>query len=138
GKGANGVEVDGLSSIAQRQGAKAVMATLWPVADASTALLMERFYRLRESGKLTKAEALRQAQLTLLTGNAVAGDGGAPGAAAVAVAVAGDASARGARAVGSSSAGAGTGAAAMFVTDQKAPYAHPYYWAPFVLMGNWL
>ncbi|WP_434735676.1 CHAT domain-containing protein [Accumulibacter sp.] len=22
--------------------------------------------------------------------------------------------------------------------DPARPYAHPYYWAPFVLMGNWL
>ncbi|MCW2314425.1 CHAT domain-containing protein, partial [Rhodoferax antarcticus] len=128
GKGANGVEVDGLSSIAQRQGAKAVMATLWPVADASTALLMERFYRLRESGKLTKAEALRQAQLTLLTGNAAGGDG------AVMVV---DEAARGARVVAAPTDKAGVTATA-FATNPKAPYAHPFYWAPFVLMGNWL
>jgi CHAT domain-containing protein len=25
-----------------------------------------------------------------------------------------------------------------FKVDTKAPYAHPYYWAPFILMGNWL
>lgn len=25
-----------------------------------------------------------------------------------------------------------------FQPDSKAPYAHPYYWAPFFLMGNWL
>jgi CHAT domain-containing protein len=24
-----------------------------------------------------------------------------------------------------------------FVTDPARPYAHPYYWAPFLLMGNW-
>ena len=35
------------------------LATLWPVADANTAQLMQSFYRLREEQKLTKAEALR-------------------------------------------------------------------------------
>ncbi len=25
-----------------------------------------------------------------------------------------------------------------FTTDPGAPFAHPYYWAPFILMGNWL
>lgn len=24
-----------------------------------------------------------------------------------------------------------------FKVDPKAPYAHPYYWAPFILIGNW-
>jgi CHAT domain-containing protein len=22
--------------------------------------------------------------------------------------------------------------------DPKAPFAHPYFWAPLILMGNWL
>ena len=25
----------------------------------------------------------------------------------------------------------------LFKPDPKAPYAHPYYWAPFILIGNW-
>ena len=29
-------------------------------------------------------------------------------------------------------------AAGNFKMDTKAPFAHPYYWAPFILMGNWL
>jgi CHAT domain-containing protein len=24
-----------------------------------------------------------------------------------------------------------------FETDPSRPYAHPYFWAPFILMGNW-
>jgi CHAT domain-containing protein len=32
---------------------------------------------------------------------------------------------------------AGTPAAGEFKPDPKAPFAHPYYWAPFILMGNW-
>ncbi len=118
GKGADGREVDGLSFIAQRQGAKAVVATLWPVADASTAQLMERFYSLRESRKLTKAEALRQAQLALLRGETPL-----------------DTKTDDQR--GAKRADVGSAQAA-YVTDPKAPYAHPYYWAPFILMGNWL
>ena len=33
-----------------------------------------------------------------------------------------------------------TGAAppAAFTPPHGARYAHPYYWAPFILMGNWL
>jgi tetratricopeptide (TPR) repeat protein len=25
----------------------------------------------------------------------------------------------------------------IFQTDASAPYAHPYFWAPFILFGNW-
>ncbi len=25
-----------------------------------------------------------------------------------------------------------------FKTDPNAPFAHPFFWAPFILMGNWL
>jgi CHAT domain-containing protein len=86
----DGAEVEGFGTLAQRQGAKSVIASLWPVADESTSRLMQEFYRIRESSPgMTKLEALREAQLELLHG-------------------------------------AGT------------PYAHPYYWAPFFLMGNWL
>ncbi len=27
---------------------------------------------------------------------------------------------------------------ALFKTDLNAPFAHPYFWSPFILMGNWL
>jgi CHAT domain-containing protein/tetratricopeptide (TPR) repeat protein len=96
GTGANGKEVEGFGVLAQRKGAKAVIATLWPVADASTNELMQTFYQIRESKPgTTKAEALRQAQLELLNGSVKFGGGPA------------------------------------------APYTHPYYWAPFILIGNW-
>lgn len=87
GRDAQGREIEGFGVIAQQQGARAVLATLWPVADQSTAKLMAEMYRRRQEQNLTKTEALRQAQLLLLS--------------------------------------------------QKR-YAHPFYWAPFILMGNWL
>lgn len=87
GRDAQGREIEGFGVIAQRQGAKAVLATLWPVSDQSTATLMAEMYRRRQEEKLTKAEALRQAQLSLLS---------------------------------------------------QSRYSHPFYWAPFILMGNWL
>lgn len=45
-------------------GASALVVSLWPVADISTALLMERFYARLASGE-TASSALREAQLTL-------------------------------------------------------------------------
>src|SRR5207253_1299522 len=47
GPGADGREVEGFGVLAQRQGAKAIIATLWPVSDESTRLLMRHFYELR-------------------------------------------------------------------------------------------
>ncbi len=89
--GAEGREVEAFGVLAQRQGAKSVLATLWAVADDSTQNLMQAFYRQRETEVgLSKAEALRQAQLSLLHGNGF-----------------------------------------------WRPYEHPYYWAPFILLGNW-
>ncbi len=91
----DGTEVEGFGTLAQRQGAKAVIASLWPVADASTSQLMQEFYRIREtSAGIPKLEALREAQLQLLRGEGQSKPG--------------------------------------------ASYAHPFYWAPFFLMGNWL
>lgn len=86
GRDAQGREIEGFGVIAQQQGAKAVLATLWPVADQSTALLMADLYKQRQSQRLTKIEALRQAQLGLMA---------------------------------------------------QPRFAHPFYWAPFILMGNW-
>jgi CHAT domain-containing protein/Tfp pilus assembly protein PilF len=93
-KDSDGREIDGLGITAQKKGAKAVVATLWPVDDASVGLLMAAFYKLWVTTPgIEKAEALRQAQLALLHG----------------------ASAQ----------------------PPSSPYANPFYWAPFVLIGNW-
>jgi CHAT domain-containing protein len=119
GADANGREVEGFGALAQQRGARAVMATLWLVADQSTGLLMQNFYRLRaQGGDMNKAEALQQAQLALLQGNH-------------------------AQTQTSSKAERGlertaTPAGERYNADAKAPYAHPYFWAPFILMGNWL
>jgi len=86
GRDERGQEIEGFGVLAQQQDAKAVLATLWAVADQSTALLMADTYRLRQTQGLTKIEALRQAQLAL---------------------------------------------------QRQPAYAHPFYWAPFILMGNW-
>jgi CHAT domain-containing protein/tetratricopeptide (TPR) repeat protein len=57
----------GLAGVATRAGARSTLASLWLVDDESTASLMSEFYQGLKNG-LTKAEALRHAQLTLLQG----------------------------------------------------------------------
>lgn len=56
----------GLAGVAIRAGARSTLASLWPVDDESTTLLMSQFYQGITNRQLTKAEALRQAQLALL------------------------------------------------------------------------
>ncbi|MEM8542946.1 MAG: CHAT domain-containing protein [Cyanobacteria bacterium P01_H01_bin.119] len=121
GRNADGIEISGVSYYFINSGAKAVVASLWQVNDNSTSLLMQRFYQLLASGELTKAEALRQAQLSLLyneeteTRLSASRSGSGPNSQrGIGIATASD--------------GESTGSS----------YQHPYYWAPFVLIGNGL
>nr|WP_242040424.1 CHAT domain-containing protein [Anabaena subtropica] len=56
----------GLAGAAIRAGARSTIASLWQIDDESTALLVGDFYRELKSSNITKAEALRRAQLKLL------------------------------------------------------------------------
>ena len=115
----NGKEVDSLAQFIEMRGAKAVMATLWAVVDESTASLMGQFYRLRkENPSWSKVETLRAAQLGLLSGDLKSD------------------AAKGKRSDPISLDDGSEGIPA-FPTDPKKPFAHPHYWAPFVLIGNW-
>jgi CHAT domain-containing protein len=76
----------GLAGVAVRSGARSTIASLWSVQDDSTATLITQFYKALKQPGITRSEALRQAQLSLL---------------------------------------------------RSPDYQHPYYWAPFVLVGNW-
>jgi CHAT domain-containing protein len=120
-KDANGKDVEGFAYVAQKLGAMAVIASLWPVDDIGTQVLMPKFYSLHQSG-LNKAEGLRQAQLSLLHGDALQ--------------PASDKNQKRAEIIGQTPPG-GASAQPPFKADPKAPYAHPYYWAPFILIGNW-
>jgi CHAT domain-containing protein len=77
----------GLAGIALKSGARSALATLWYINDQSSGELVVNFHRGIQSGKLSKAHALQQAQRAL-------------------------------------------------AADPR--YAHPAYWAPFLLIGNWL
>ncbi|EKQ69112.1 hypothetical protein OsccyDRAFT_1724 [Leptolyngbyaceae cyanobacterium JSC-12] len=60
----------GLAGFAVRAGARSTLASLRNVSDESTPLLIEEFYRALNNPKetITKAEALRRAQIALLKG----------------------------------------------------------------------
>jgi CHAT domain-containing protein len=77
----------GLAGLAVRAGASSTLASLWLVNDEAAANLIQAFYQFLSQPQVTKAQALRQAQLSLL---------------------------------------------------KNPRYRHPNYWAPFVLVGNWL
>jgi CHAT domain-containing protein len=83
---ADGAEFESFATMAQKQGAKAILGTLWSVADISTSKFMREFYWFYQIKKTDKAEAIRKAQMVV-------------------------------------------------AADKN--FSHPFFWAPFVLFGNW-
>ena len=111
-----GLEIAGLGYYFFKSEVDAVMASLWNVNDASTSQLMQAFYQTLSEGTettpVTKARALRTAQLALLNSNTPDNSD-----------------------------------TERFTFRPKNPedqprpesgFAHPYYWAPFILIGNGL
>jgi CHAT domain-containing protein len=105
----DGSEISGISGYFLRRGAKSVMASLWAVNDASTALLMQQFYNRLSQG-MTKAAAIQAVQQDFISGKLTASE-------AKSIARAG---------------------ARPDVEGQLPPdsFSHPYFWAPFILIGN--
>ena len=56
----------GLAGVAIRSGARSTVATLWSIQDDSTAKLITQFYQALKTPDMSKAQALREAQLSLL------------------------------------------------------------------------
>ena len=115
----DGREIESLAKITGDRGARSTIASLWPVADNSTALLMQRFYELRELGNMSKAQALAMVQREFIHG-----DVGSP------------ANLTG-RSVVYETAQRFDGKYLETSDGIDPGFSHPAYWAPFVLTGNW-
>ncbi|OUC15154.1 MAG: hypothetical protein B0A82_08375 [Alkalinema sp. CACIAM 70d] len=114
GKFGNGEEVLGLGYQFQNRGAKAAIASLWSVDDGGTETLMTAFYQALKQGNLTKAEALQKAQIAIITGKSQHHEPSTPRTSVVY--------------------NPGSGQNATLTRN----LSHPYYWAPFILIGNGL
>lgn len=139
---ANGKEIDGFAELAQRLGAGSVLATLWQVSDSSTPWLMKEFYAKRQSKSgTTKAEALRNAQLALLNGTAntkpLFGTHKVSRDSNLKVMVVSDEAKEARNSIRAEIVYVSKKDAPLFRHDNKKPFAHPYYWSPFILFGNW-
>ncbi|MEH2161750.1 MAG: tetratricopeptide repeat protein [Nostoc sp.] len=106
----NGEEILGFGYLMQNAGARAAIASLWSVNDGGTQALMDVFYAKLKQGNITKAEALRQAQIALINTSKNT-DGKQRGSSIEIEALPSN------------------------VSDRL---SHPYYWASFILIGNGL
>ncbi len=104
----SGEEILGFGYQIQRAGAKSAIASLWSVDDGGTQTLMTAFYNYLEQG-YSKTEALRQAQIALITDDREVLEETQRGF--------------------SREFGGGT-------QTFTSSFSHPYYWSPFILIGN--
>lgn len=112
GEMTGGDDVLGLTRALLAAGAEAALVSLWPVDDDSTAIFMQEFYQRVVHGSSPRV-ALQGAQLALrsLTLAEI------------------DVRTRGQRR-------SPVAAAATGIPDDDGGYRHPYFWAPFVLVGR--
>jgi len=110
-----GAEIESFASVVQKRGASAVLATLWPIADSSTSLLMAEFYKHFLAAGEDKATALRKAQIAMLKGELKP------------------------KGVLTASRSANEMIETPINALSEEPgFQHPYFWSAFILMGNWL
>ncbi|HEY9638327.1 MAG TPA: CHAT domain-containing protein [Coleofasciculaceae cyanobacterium] len=57
----------GIAGVAVRAGVESALATLWYINDQATVPLIEEFYRQLRQSNMTKAQALRAAQIKMIT-----------------------------------------------------------------------
>jgi CHAT domain-containing protein len=118
GKLSSGDELVGLTRAFIYAGTPSVVASLWNVEDSSTAALMASFYKNLKT--MSKVEALRQAQLQLIRGEARS-----------------DLLARrGIGGVGKLGEVPAPNSQSLTPIPASIPTSHPYFWAPFILVGD--
>jgi CHAT domain-containing protein len=116
GKLSSGDELVGLTRAFIYAGTPSVVASLWNVEDSSTAQLMASFYKNLKT--MTKVEALRQAQLNLIRGN-----------------INSDLLTR--RGIGGvGKLGEVPTAKTLSPDSVSVSTSHPFFWAPFILVGE--
>ena len=119
GKLSSGDELIGLSRAFIYAGTPSVVTSLWNVEDSSTAQLMASFYKNLKT--MSKVEALRQAQLAMIRKDGCS-----------------DLLAR--RGVGGigklGDAPSSPSQHPISVPSSSVSTSHPYFWAPFVLVGD--
>ena len=103
-----GDDLVGLSRAFIHAGAPSVVASLWKVSDDSTVQLMRNFYQNMKT--MPKAEALRKAQMDLMRST-------------VRFTV--------------TRAGGGMIQTAQNPSEEVIECSHPFFWAPFILVGDW-
>lgn len=114
----SGIEVLGLGYQLQWAKAKAAIASLWQVSDGGTQILMDAFYTALNNGH-SKAEALRRAQLALIRED-------------TSVLEEVD------RGIGIKPTNPAEPLNIFAGGNLEGDLNHPYYWAPFILIGNGL
>jgi CHAT domain-containing protein len=116
GKLSSGDELVGLTRAFIYAGTPSVVASLWKVDDASTASLMSSFYKNLKTK--SKVEALRQAQLDMIRGKV-------------------NAQLLAQRGVGGIGKLSDAPSSAIHTPRlSSVPTSHPYFWAPFILVGD--
>ncbi|MGP1383487.1 MAG: CHAT domain-containing protein [Thainema sp.] len=112
----NGEEILGFGYQMQRIGVEAAISSLWQVSDGGTQVLMNTLYASLQDGHSTAA-ALQQAQMALIAGECYGVENcdlSFPRGIAV------------------------IGIEPNQPSSVSTNLSHPYYWAPFILIGNGL
>ncbi|MFM2433137.1 MAG: hypothetical protein RLZZ511_4351 [Cyanobacteriota bacterium] len=109
GKLGNGIEILGFGYQMQRTGSRASISSLWTIDDGGTQGFMSNFYTSLKQGQ-TPAAAIQQTQRNFIQGKVTPTD------------------------IQQLRAGAKPDIPGGIPTD----LTHPYYWAPFILIGNGL